>query len=306
MTSKLLAISRLQIVLLGFFGVLLFSCQSRYEGYEELSDSAHFKLLRFGEGDLRVCDAHFCELSFKLIRHYDAELDFYNDYGFQRVSSEYLANGELGVSICGLKQGDTASYIFSYDQFSESLLDEYFSSNFKIHDTVSIRMEMKVLSCYSEKAYLKHQEELIREGMIEENNFLKSFLSDKGLLDSCRSIGDVWMMKTLESDGDSIKSGCDVEIEYRGLFLDGTEFDNTFASGTSLYFSFGKPDQVVRGMEMSLAHMREGESAIIYVPSHLAFGQKGSATGIIPPFTSVCFDIQITDVITPADSLNLP
>ena len=47
----------------------------------------------------------------------------------------------------------------------------------------------------------------------------------------------------------------------------------------------------------------EGDKAAIILPSGLAWGSKGSSTGIIPPFTSVIYEIDLVSVQQRANRL---
>jgi peptidylprolyl isomerase len=60
--------------------------------------------------------------------------------------------------------------------------------------------------------------------------------------------------------------------------------------------NFGKPGQLVQGMQYALSLMKAGERALVYMPSELAFGESGSSTGIIPPKTPIYFDINVLQV----------
>jgi FKBP-type peptidyl-prolyl cis-trans isomerase len=42
--------------------------------------------------------------------------------------------------------------------------------------------------------------------------------------------------------------------------------------------------------------MALGEKSLFIIPSDLAFGNSGSSTGIIPPFTSLIFEVEILAV----------
>jgi len=39
-----------------------------------------------------------------------------------------------------------------------------------------------------------------------------------------------------------------------------------------------------------------GTKGVSYLPSSIAFGRDGSSTGIIPPFTSVVFEVELLNV----------
>ena len=49
-------------------------------------------------------------------------------------------------------------------------------------------------------------------------------------------------------------------------------------------------------MEDAIGMMHEGEKALFIMPSELAFGENGSSTGIIPPFTSLIFEVELVAI----------
>jgi peptidylprolyl isomerase len=59
---------------------------------------------------------------------------------------------------------------------------------------------------------------------------------------------------------------------------------------------FGKPGQLIPGLQYGLSLMKSGERALIFMPSALAFGEDGSNTGIIPPRTPIYFDVNVIEV----------
>jgi FKBP-type peptidyl-prolyl cis-trans isomerase len=42
--------------------------------------------------------------------------------------------------------------------------------------------------------------------------------------------------------------------------------------------------------------MNEGAKAKFIIPSHLAYGEDGSSTGIIPPYTTVIYEIELLNL----------
>ncbi|WP_298107477.1 FKBP-type peptidyl-prolyl cis-trans isomerase [uncultured Bacteroides sp.] len=54
---------------------------------------------------------------------------------------------------------------------------------------------------------------------------------------------------------------------------------------------------VISGWTTVLQYMREGERWIIYVPWASAYGSDGSSSGGIPGYSTLIFDILLTDVV---------
>ncbi len=91
--------------------------------------------------------------------------------------------------------------------------------------------------------------------------------------------GGIYLKKTTKLDSGRLAGiGEDVEITYLGTFLNGEPFDGTFGNETFPFeFATG---QVIPGLDIGVGELFFGESAIIIVPSELAYG--GSAH-VMPP-----------------------
>jgi FKBP-type peptidyl-prolyl cis-trans isomerase FklB len=84
-----------------------------------------------------------------------------------------------------------------------------------------------------------------------------------------------------------------VVIDYNGWLTDGTLFDSSYKRGKPNTFNVSG---VVQGFSEGLQHIRMGGHAKIYIPSHMAYGKKGSP-GAVPPNSTLIFEIEIHDVI---------
>ena len=61
-------------------------------------------------------------------------------------------------------------------------------------------------------------------------------------------------------------------------------------------YVIGAEEQLIEGLENGVKKMREGEKAKFIIPSHLAFGSSGSSTGLVPPFTTVIYEVELLKV----------
>lgn len=80
-----------------------------------------------------------------------------------------------------------------------------------------------------------------------------------------------------------------VECRYRGMFLDGKEFDNSNHTGNPVVLKVG---DLVPGLQEALQLMPVGSNWKIFIPSHLAYGEKG-ASATIGPNTTLVFEIEL-------------
>lgn len=91
-------------------------------------------------------------------------------------------------------------------------------------------------------------------------------------------------------------AGRRVVIDYEGFTTDKRLFDSTVKRSEPFDFELGQQGQVLRGIEILLQQMREGEEVLAVIPPELAF-QNGSSDGTIPPNTVVMYNVKLRKVI---------
>lgn len=97
-----------------------------------------------------------------------------------------------------------------------------------------------------------------------------------------------------EGNGEKPEAGQTVAVHYKGMFPDGTEFDNSFKRGNPIEFPVGT-GQVISGWDEGIQLLKVGDKARFVIPSHLAYGSRG-AGGVIPPNATLVFDVELMDV----------
>ncbi len=83
-----------------------------------------------------------------------------------------------------------------------------------------------------------------------------------------------------------------VTVEYEGRLIDGKVFDSTEKSGKPVTF---KVTQVIPGWTEALQLMNAGSEWEVYIPSSLAYGEKGVG-GPIGPNETLIFKIKLVSV----------
>lgn len=84
-----------------------------------------------------------------------------------------------------------------------------------------------------------------------------------------------------------------IMLRYEGYFLTGRMFEKSKADFELIY---GVPDQLIKGLNYVMPYLNEGQTAKIILPSALAFGEKGSSNGTVPPYTPVLYNIKLKEV----------
>jgi FKBP-type peptidyl-prolyl cis-trans isomerase len=80
-----------------------------------------------------------------------------------------------------------------------------------------------------------------------------------------------------------------VECHYRGTFINGNEFDNSYRTGKPETF---KVDGVIPGWKEALMLMPVGSKWQIFIPSQLAYGERGAGS-VIGPNATLIFEIEL-------------
>jgi FKBP-type peptidyl-prolyl cis-trans isomerase len=105
--------------------------------------------------------------------------------------------------------------------------------------------------------------------------------------------------------------GNNVYINYAGYLEDGSLFDSSIENVNKEYgkfdenrakqngyqpfpFPYGKKDGLIPGFIEALELMNLGDTALIFIPSKLGYGERG-AGNVIPPNTNIIFEIEMLE-----------
>jgi len=83
-----------------------------------------------------------------------------------------------------------------------------------------------------------------------------------------------------------------VKVHYTGKLTDGTVFDSSVQRGEPATF---RVNQVIKGWQMALQNMQVGDKWMLYIPSDLAYGERGSQ-GAIGPNEVLVFEVELLEI----------
>ncbi|HCU65612.1 MAG TPA: FKBP-type peptidylprolyl isomerase [Rheinheimera sp.] len=100
-------------------------------------------------------------------------------------------------------------------------------------------------------------------------------------------------------EGKAAVRGALITSHYRGFLADGTEFDSSYRRGEAFQCVLSN-GRVIQGWVLGLQGMKVGGKRRLWVPAHLAYGERQIGT-MIPPNSDLCFDIELLEVLTRDD-----
>lgn len=103
----------------------------------------------------------------------------------------------------------------------------------------------------------------------------KAWLEENAKKEGVIALGSGLQYKVIRSGAGTthplVSTPCD--CHYEGTLIDGTKFDSSYDRGSPTSFA---PNQVIKGWTEALQMMVEGDKWELYIPSELAYGDRGS------------------------------
>jgi len=126
----------------------------------------------------------------------------------------------------------------------------------------------------------------LTEEQLEEKEFLAANKSNKEV----KSLSSGLQYKIInKGKGRKPTAADEVYVRYIGRFVDGTIFDQSVAQVAAF-----KMTGIIPGMSEGLSLIGKGGKMIMYIPSSLAYGARG--TGNIPPYKLLIFEVELVDL----------
>lgn len=136
----------------------------------------------------------------------------------------------------------------------------------------------------------------------------------EGYRKNAKTLASGLLMHTITNGtGAKPKQGQNVKVWYEGYFTDGTLLDTNKKEVAEKYGQFNEqrdmqggyettmmlvsPDaNLVAGFKEGLATMKVGDKKYLYLPSHLAWGERGSPP-VIRPNTDIIFIVEVVEIL---------
>jgi FKBP-type peptidyl-prolyl cis-trans isomerase FkpA len=275
--------------------LLFSSCERfcKYPGYRKADHGIYYQLHQFGEDTLKAGPGDYITVNLAYATVGDST--FFKATRKLQVH-EPAFKGAVDECFMMLSREESATFIISADDFFVRTLQTRLPGFLDTGSSMKITVEMLDIQTWEEferekEAFLSWTEDL---GDYEKV-ILEQFIREEKMQVSPLASG-VFYLNLRPGSGKMVETGDTVTINYEGRFLNGRFFDSTVKRNQPFQFVYGTEWQVIKGLEDAIGLMREGEKSLFIMPSDQGFGNRGSSTGVIPPFTSLIFEVEILKV----------
>ncbi len=103
-------------------------------------------------------------------------------------------------------------------------------------------------------------------------------------------------------EGKTAIKGALIKTHYTGLLEDGAKFDSSYDRGQAFECVIGT-GRVIKGWDIGIMGMKVGGKRQLWVPAHLAYGERQIGAHI-KPHSNLVFEIELLEVLTRDDEIN--
>ncbi len=280
-----------------FISIILFftSCNSKSEFPDFKKDKSgfYFNLTRIGENEKKPVIGDYITVDIQYLTMEDSV--FFK--GRRKIQIDQPdSTGLINSCFLLLAEGDAATFLIPPDNFFSKTLQSTIPE-FLANDQF-LKIDIHNLEIQTESEYQKEKNAFLK--WIEdfgdfEQTLLTQFIEEQKIGSPPNENG-LYKINLTEGTGKKVAIGDTIILHYEGRFLNGKFFDSTIKRHEPFGFVYGTEWQVIEGLEEAIGTMRAGEKSMFILPSELAFGEKGSSTGIVPPYTSVIFEVELLEV----------
>jgi FKBP-type peptidyl-prolyl cis-trans isomerase len=138
-------------------------------------------------------------------------------------------------------------------------------------------------------AFMKMQAERTTTNRASEDKFLTDNKAKPGVVTTASGLQYIVVK---EGTGPAPKATDKVSVHYTGTLIDGTEFDSSVKRGQPATFPV---TGVIPGWTEALMLMKVGSKYRLFIPSSLAYGERGDPPKIEPNATLI-FDVELLSI----------
>lgn len=165
---------------------------------------------------------------------------------------------------------------------------------------------------FSDKLKAIEEEKAEKERIEKERNSVTAAKFNELKATATKLESGLEIVYTNKGEGEKPKATDIVNVNYAGYFTDGKIFDTNIAETAKelgvfnerraadprgyapIPMPYSPEAKMIPGFKEGVQQMKVGDKAVLFIPSHLAYGERGA--GPIPPNSDIIFEIELVDI----------
>ncbi len=281
-----------KIIALACFFVMITTVYAQKINYKKSDKGIRYSFVKSNKGaKIKLDDIVFLQIKYATDK--DSVLfDSWKMGGpIQLKVSKPTFKGDLMDGLNLMTAGDSVLFLFSADSmFTKTFnmpLPEF------IKPGSDLKFTVKIDRITTEEVLRADEIKIEKEKNMEEQKAIEQYIADNKLTPVTTPSGLKYVMYN-EGTGAKAEAGKTVRVHYTGKLLNGTKFDSSYDRNDPIEFKLGQ-GMVIKGWDEGIALLKEGGTALLIIPSNLAYGSRG-AGGVIPPFAPLTFEVELVSV----------
>lgn len=284
-------ISKIMLAVLAVACVFSFNACSKYKGFKQDKETGiYYKFYIQNKDSVQAQTGDAVSLMYQLALKDSILVPM---MPIQELVQESFYKGDVYAAIRMMHVGDSATFILDADTFfhymgGENPFDDkelYFT--FKMTELMP-KAEVDAMMQAQEEQYNAYME----QARAAEDSTMREYIA-KNKIKVAPTASGLYFISKKAGKGAQAVAGQKVAVHYTGKLLDGTKFDSSYDRNEPIEFMLGQ-GQVIPGWDEGIAMMKEGEKAVLLIPSKLAYGERGNQ--VIPPCAPLVFDVELVKV----------
>lgn len=276
--------------------VFVVSCKSEYSDYSKTEKGLTYKFHIFENDALKPSIGDQLVLKMYIISESKKMLYDYKNEGekMKIILTEPRFNGDLHEGFAMMGIGDSASFIVDADSLKFHHYGEFPELN-KISGKIVFEINLnEIIHSTSSDNKLKNKKsnKQFEYDQTSEYDLIRKYLKKNEIVTKPENSGLIIIEQKI-NNGPRPLNGQFVKVHYSGSFLNGETFDSSIGKDPLKFKLDNK--EVIEGFEEAVKLLSIGSNIKIIIPSSIAYGAKGK-DDIIPPYSSLIFEIQLIDI----------
>ena len=270
---------------------------NKTDGFKKLPSGLEYKIVKHGTGKRKPVVKDHIEMYIHVHIDDSVLFDSRKMYGEKPVPYPISAPKFKGDPVEGFMMmvvGDSAVFKLPVDSMQKA--GNQLLPWMKLGQKIEYDVVMVSVKSDEEEKKANEQKSAAQKSIDEK--LLQEYFKKNNITPTKTASGIYYTMSNA-GEGELIKAGQTISVNYKGKLIDGkifdTNMDSTFHHMEPFTLEIGR-GKVIKGWDEGLLLFKKGSKGTLYIPSGLAYGPQDRSA--IPGNSILIFDVEIVDVKT--------